>query len=77
MFDVMVNWVENGVAPDYLVGTQGAVRTRKICKYPNEAVYTGSGSTDDQANFKCVVNSTVPADLSAYTVSAPRYNQAP
>jgi tannase/feruloyl esterase len=77
MFDVLVNWVENGVAPDHLVGTQGAVRTRKICKYPNEAVYTGSGSTDDQANFQCVVNSQVPADLAAYMVSAPRYHQAP
>ena len=28
-------------------------RTRKICMYPNVPVYTGSGSTDDQANFRC------------------------
>ena len=76
-----MNWVENGVAPDHLVGTQnlggGNTRTRKVCKYPNEAVYTGPGSTDDEANFQCVVNSKVPADLSAYMVSAPRYKQAP
>ncbi|HEX5957754.1 MAG TPA: tannase/feruloyl esterase family alpha/beta hydrolase [Hyphomicrobiaceae bacterium] len=77
MFDALVNWVENGVAPDYLVGTQGTLRTRKICKYPNEAVYNGTGSTDDEANFHCVVNSQVPADLSAYMVSAPRFKQAP
>jgi hypothetical protein len=79
MFDVLVNWVENGVAPDYLVGSQGVgvTRTRKICKYPNESVYSGSGSTDDQANFQCAVNTQVPADLAAYMVSAPRFNQAP
>jgi hypothetical protein len=81
MFDVMVNWVENGVAPDYIVASQnlggGAARTRKVCKYPNEAVYNGAGSTDDEANFHCVVNSQVPADLAAYMLSAKRFNQAP
>jgi len=44
---------ESGVAPDYIVATQGATRTRKICMYPNVPVYNGSGSTDDQANFQC------------------------
>jgi feruloyl esterase len=81
MFNVLVNWVENGAAPDYLVGTQnlggGAVRTRKVCKYPNEAVYNGTGSTDVEANFHCVTHEQVPADLAAYMVSAPRYSQAP
>lgn len=82
MFNVLVDWVENGNAPDHLIGTQslgaGVTRTRKICKYPNEAVYSGSGSTDDAANFNCVVNVAEPADLAAYTaVAAKRYNQAP
>ena len=77
MFNALVNWVENGVAPDHLVAAQGVVRTRKICRYPNEATYSGTGSTDDEANFHCAVNSQVPADLSAYMVSAPRYKQAP
>ena len=80
LFDVLVAWVENGLAPDYLVGTQnlggGLTRTRKICKYPNQAVYIGSGSTDDEANFSCVVNAQVPADLAAYMQSAPRFRQA-
>ena len=54
LFSALVNWVENGVAPDYIVATQpNAARTRKICMYPNVPVYTGSGSTDDQTNFKC------------------------
>jgi hypothetical protein len=81
MFQVMVNWVENGQAPDYVVATQnlggGATRTRKVCKYPNEAVYNGSGSTDDEANFHCVVNLQEPADLAANQVTAKRYNQVP
>lgn len=81
MFNVLVDWVENGVAPDYLVGIQnlggGAVRTRKICKYPDEAVYNGIGSTDTEANFHCVTHEQVPEDLATYMVSAPRYRQAP
>jgi feruloyl esterase len=80
LFDVLVNWVENGVAPDHLVGTQnlggGATRTRKICKYPNEAQYVGTGSTNEQENFRCVVNESVPADLQAYMRTAPRFDQA-
>jgi len=33
--------------------TQGIERTRPLCAYPRTAVYTGSGSTDDAASFKC------------------------
>jgi hypothetical protein len=81
LFEVLVNWVENGVAPDHLVGTQnlvgGATRTRKICKYPDEAVYGGSGSTNDHDSFRCAVNEQVPPDLEAYMRSAPRFQQAP
>src|SRR3989442_11129408 len=40
LFRSLVNWVENGVAPDYIVATQnlsgGQTRTRKICKYRSE-----------------------------------------
>lgn len=57
LFDALVNWVENGIAPDYIVATQnlggGATRTRKICKHPDVLVYNGSGSTDDHTNFHC------------------------
>jgi hypothetical protein len=28
-------------------------RTRPLCPYPQTAVYNGSGSTDDAANFTC------------------------
>jgi hypothetical protein len=54
LFSTLVNWVENGVEPDYVVALQASpARTRKICMYPNVPVYNGSGSTDDQANFHC------------------------
>jgi len=69
LFNTLQDWVEKGVAPDYIVARQnltaGGVRTRKICKYPDEAVYKGSGSTDDEANFQCIVHREVPADLTA------------
>ncbi|MGE3707738.1 MAG: tannase/feruloyl esterase family alpha/beta hydrolase [Vicinamibacterales bacterium] len=50
-------WVEQGKAPASLLAsrvTDGTVdRTRPICAYPQVAVYTGTGSTDDAANFVC------------------------
>jgi len=54
LFTTLVNWVENGVEPDYVVAAQASpARTRKICMYPNVPVYNGVGSTDDQGNFHC------------------------
>jgi feruloyl esterase len=74
LFTALVNWVENGMAPDYIVARQnlggGVMRTRKICKYPDEAVYNGSGSTDDEASFHCAVNAAEPVDLAAASVTA-------
>src|SRR5262247_313018 len=56
-------WVEEGVAPDQIIATkrQGptpqapALRTRPLCPYPQVARYKGSGSTDEAANFSCVM----------------------
>ncbi|MEO8026135.1 MAG: tannase/feruloyl esterase family alpha/beta hydrolase [Bryobacteraceae bacterium] len=57
-------WVDKGVVPDHIVATKykaganpesGVARTRPLCPYPQVARYTGSGSTDDAANFKCAV----------------------
>lgn len=57
LFGALVNWVENGVAPDSILAqnTSGGVvtRTRPLCPYPQTAVYNGTGSTDDAANFHC------------------------
>lgn len=54
----IAQWTEQGAAPARLTaekkGAGGAiVRTRPLCAYPARAVYKGSGSTDDAANFEC------------------------
>jgi feruloyl esterase len=55
---VIDNWVEKGVAPERVIATKAATaatpaRTRPLCAYPLRAVYKGSGSIDDEANFTC------------------------
>jgi len=57
LFGAVVNWVENGQAPDTIFATKtsGGVVTqsRPLCPYPTFAHYTGSGSPDDATNFVC------------------------
>jgi feruloyl esterase len=52
-------WVEHKKAPDQMIASRirnGKVdRSRPLCPYPQVAVYKGSGSTDDAANFACKV----------------------
>jgi feruloyl esterase len=48
----LVNWVENGVEPQAIVGSRGA-STRPHCPYPQEAVYDEVGDPDDAASFSC------------------------
>jgi Tannase and feruloyl esterase len=54
----IINWVEKGKAPDSMrasrVVNNQTVRTRPLCPYPQVARYSGQGSIDDAANFKCV-----------------------
>jgi len=51
----MVNWVENGIAPERIIvqGTNFPGRTRPLCAYPSSARYTGNGSIEDANNFVC------------------------
>ncbi len=57
-FDVLsaiVDWTENGNAPEQII-TEGKAmpgRTRPLCPYPMVATYSGAGSIDDAANFTC------------------------
>ncbi len=54
---VLDNWVDSGRAPKRIVASNppGAPpRTRPLCPYPQEAAYSGSGSTDEETNFRCV-----------------------
>ena len=61
-FNAMVDWVENGNEPAALIGSRNAnvdanypaARTRPSCPYPEVARWSGTGSTDDAANFSCV-----------------------
>jgi feruloyl esterase len=54
---VLERWREDGVAPAQIPAahvTNGQVdRTRPLCPYPQVAVYKGSGSINDAANFSC------------------------
>lgn len=51
-------WVEQGVAPERITASKiedgEVIRTRPLCPYPETAQWTGTGSTDDAANFACV-----------------------
>ena len=57
MLAVLEAWVEAGEAPDHVIASRmrdGEVdRTRPLCPYPEQAAYTGSGSTDEAENFVC------------------------
>ncbi len=50
-------WVEARRPPDRIIATQlpagTSSRTRPLCPYPQLAVYTGTGSIDEAANFIC------------------------
>ncbi|MFY9954089.1 tannase/feruloyl esterase family alpha/beta hydrolase [Bradyrhizobium sp.] len=59
----LVNWVENGVAPDTITATKfvgdtppAVQMTRPLCVYPKVAKYNGSGSTSIAANFTCITD---------------------
>ncbi len=55
--DVIENWRETGIAPDRIKNTHevnGQVdRTHPACAWPKVAIYKGSGSPYDGANFTC------------------------
>jgi feruloyl esterase len=50
-------WLDTASAPDRIAAARvrdGRVEwTRPLCAYPQQAVYNGSGSTDDAENFTC------------------------
>lgn len=53
-------WVEKGAVPGKIIASKykgaSVERTRPLCPYPMVEKYSGSGSTDDAANFSCVAN---------------------
>jgi feruloyl esterase len=53
----MEQWVEGQKAPERLIASRSrngqTDRTRPLCPYPQMAIYSGAGNTDDAANFAC------------------------
>jgi feruloyl esterase len=60
LFNVLVNWVENGVVPNSIpsssiAGRGGATitRSRPLCPWPQEAIFNGIGDQNVAANWRC------------------------
>ena len=54
----VIDWVEKGKMPESMLASRvvndQVVRTRPLCPYPQVARYSGEGSIDEAANFRCV-----------------------
>ena len=59
IFEALVRWVEQGIAPDGLIGSGPSpldpkkTMTHLLCPYPQQARYKGSGDIDKAENFAC------------------------
>jgi feruloyl esterase len=58
MLQALSDWVEQKKAPDQIIASKPAAngqaeRTHPLCPYPQVAVYKGTGSPEDAANFSC------------------------
>jgi feruloyl esterase len=57
MVSPLDQWVTGGKAPEQIPASRVrngvSDRTRPLCAYPQIAIYQGSGSVDDAANFAC------------------------
>ena len=56
LLSAVVDWVENGKAPDSVIATGKAFpgRSRPLCAYPKHAQYRGQGNPEDASSFECV-----------------------
>jgi hypothetical protein len=55
LLTALVDWVEKGTAPDFVIAKGKAFpgRTRPLCAYPQYAHYKGQGDPEDAKNFEC------------------------
>jgi feruloyl esterase len=55
LLSAVVEWVENGTAPDAVTATGASVagRSRPLCAYPQYAHYKGQGDPEDARSFEC------------------------
>lgn len=61
----LVEWVENGTAPETLAGVRldengATTATRPICPYPTVARWNGEGDPDDAASYACAEATRMP-----------------
>jgi feruloyl esterase len=68
MLTPMVNWIENGVAPEEIVatgnrfpasvgpytGAGSTSRSRPLCAYPKTLRYSGAGDISQASSYVCV-----------------------
>ena len=54
-FNLLMDWVENGVAPpdDVILSSADDSVTMPVCSYPKKAVYSGTGSITDESSYTC------------------------
>ena len=54
-FNLVMDWVENGVAPpdDVILSSADDSVTMPVCSYPKKAVYSGTGSITDESSYTC------------------------
>jgi hypothetical protein len=74
MFNDLIKWVENGVAPTSVVaytGPNDTGNTTLICPYPNQTIYQGSGRVTNSSSYTCSNYQQEPPDLAAYDTTAP------
>jgi hypothetical protein len=69
----LVDWVENGEAPEILeaktTNTRGEPITRELCAYPGKSKYMGLGDANRASSWSCVDGTERPESLSQDQVS--------
>lgn len=61
MLTAIVDWVENGKSPEFVVATGKSFpgRSRPLCAYPKYARYKGAGDPEKAESFECVTGDPV------------------
>jgi pimeloyl-ACP methyl ester carboxylesterase len=80
LFNSLIDWVENGVAPDSVTAYTAANdtgNTTLICAYPSYTTYKGSGPITAATSYSCVPMSAENPDLKIYDTTAVRYHEVP
>lgn len=75
----MIDWIENGKAPDSLVAftqANGTGNSTLICAQPNHAVYDGVSPKASASSCHCTIFTREPPDLAGFDQTAVQYHEA-